>query len=209
MTLTELFFRGGPVVWVLAVWSVLGLAIVLERWLHFLRMGRTPADPVQGEVGHGRGPEAAITAAMSEARRKGVRDLVQVGARVRAEELKRMESGLRSLGLLGNTAPLLGLLGTILGMIKAFMVIEEAGGRVDAQALAGGIWEAMITTGVGLGVAIPLIILLHLLEGVVERRAHSMQRTIALVQERCGDAPARVPDRPEEAHRWEELTDAV
>ena len=72
---------------------------------------------------------------------------------MRAEELKRMESGLRSLGLLGNTAPLLGLLGTILGMIKAFMVIEEAGGRVDAQALAGGIWEAMITTGVGLGVA--------------------------------------------------------
>ena len=42
MTVPELFVRGGPVVWVLAVWSVLGLAIVLERWLHFLRMGRSP-----------------------------------------------------------------------------------------------------------------------------------------------------------------------
>ena len=44
MTVPELFVRGGPVVWVLAVWSVLGLAIVLERWLHFLRMGRSPSD---------------------------------------------------------------------------------------------------------------------------------------------------------------------
>jgi len=205
MTLTELFFRGGPVVWVLAAWSVLGLAIVLERWLHFLRMGRIPADPLQGKGG----PEAAITAAMDEARRNGVQDLAQVGARVRAEELKRMESGLGFLGLLGNTAPLLGLLGTILGMIKAFMVIEAAGGKVDAQALAGGIWEAMITTGVGLAVAIPLLILLHLLESAVERRAHSMQRAIALVQERQGDATTGVADQPEEAHRWEELTDAV
>jgi biopolymer transport protein ExbB len=172
VTVTELFVRGGPVVWVLAVWSVLGLAIVLDRWLHFLRMGRSPSDfehlPGGEKVSKSlRGPEGAVINAMLAAQRRGVRDLVRMGSRVRADELKRMEYGLRTLGLLGNTAPLLGLLGTILGMIKAFMVIEQAGGRVDAQALAGGIWEAMITTGVGLAVAIPLLILLHFLESSV------------------------------------------
>jgi len=54
------------------------------------------------------------------------------------------------LAWLGNTAPLLGLFGTITGMIKAFQVIEQAGGKVDAMVLAGGIWEAMVTTGAGL-----------------------------------------------------------
>jgi len=56
------------------------------------------------------------------------------------------------------------------------MVIEAAGGKVDAQALAGGIWEAMMTTGAGLAVAIPIMLLLHLLEGYVDRRAKSMQQ---------------------------------
>ena len=95
-----------------------------------------------------------------------------------------MERGLRALGMIGNIAPLLGLLGTIIGMIKAFVVIEQAGGKVDAQALAGGIWEAMITTGIGLAVAIPVLFLLHGLEGVAERRAHSMQYYASLILER-------------------------
>lgn len=116
---------------------------------------------------------------MVEADRQGVKDLQNVGARVCAQEQQRMDFGLPTLGVLGNTAPLLGLLGTITGMIKACMVIEEAGGNVDAQALAGGIWEAMITTGVGLTVAIPLVILLHFLEGAVVRRGESMQRCSA------------------------------
>lgn len=213
MTLEVLFVRGGPVVWVLAAYSVLGLAIVLERYLHFLRMGRSARDLESvlfsgtGTVDRLHGPEAAVVAAMVEARRIGVRDLARVGTRVRSEEMQRMESGFRTLAILGNTAPLLGLLGTILGMIKAFMVIEAAGGRVDAQALAGGIWEAMITTGAGLAVAIPLLILLHFLEGLAERRAHSMQRCIDLIQERNGRNPEA--GAPEGIHHWEGITDAV
>jgi biopolymer transport protein ExbB len=118
-----------------------------------------------------------------------------------------MEFGLRTLGILGNTAPLLGLLGTITGMIKAFMVIEQAGGKVDAQALAGGIWEAMITTGVGLAVAIPLLILLHFLEGAVERRGQRMSQCLALLLERRnGGMSAEEPKRP---HAWEQITDGV
>ena len=94
-----------------------------------------------------------------------------------------MERGFRTLGLLGDTAPLLGLFGTITGMIKAFMVIEQAGGKVDAQALAGGIWEAMVTTGIGLAVALPILFLLHWLEGQAAHRSHAMQQVASLMLE--------------------------
>ncbi|MES9868842.1 MAG: MotA/TolQ/ExbB proton channel family protein, partial [Sedimenticola sp.] len=98
---------------------------------------------------------------------------------------------------------------TITGMIKAFMVIEQAGGKVDAQALAGGIWEAMITTGVGLAVAIPLVILLHFLEGAVERRAQGMGRCISLLLERRSDRPVTLDSAGSQPHHWEEITDGV
>jgi biopolymer transport protein ExbB len=68
-----------------------------------------------------------------------------------------MERYLPTLAVIGNLAPLLGLLGAVTGMIKAFMVIQETGGKVNAAVLAGGIWEAMLTTAFGLIVAVPTI----------------------------------------------------
>jgi biopolymer transport protein ExbB len=192
---SELFDKGGVVVWVLLAYSVVALTIVLERGLRFLMMGRLPQEFEEGLVqairqgdtesllARYRGPEVAILRALVAGYRKGVGDLNRVASRVGSIELQRMERGFRTLGILGNTAPLLGLLGTILGMIKAFMVIEQAGGRVDAQALAGGIWEAMLTTGVGLVVAIPILLLLHFLEGMADRRAHSMRSCASLLLE--------------------------
>lgn len=220
MSIAELFAKGGPVIWILAAYSSVGLAIVLERYFLFLRLKHLPraikerldrlldAPDAASEVANLKGPEANVVKALVEADGQGVKDLRGVGERVRSQELQRMEFGLRTLGVLGNTAPLLGLLGTITGMIKAFMVIEQAGGKVDAQALAGGIWEAMITTGVGLAVAIPLLILLHFLEGIVERRAKSMERTTALVLERRSSETSS-KSTTEEPHHWEEITDGV
>lgn len=72
------------------------------------------------------------------------------------------------LATIGNIAPLLGLLGTVIGMIKAFMVIQETGGVVNAAVLAGGIWEAMLTTALGLTVALPIMIAHNYLSGRVE-----------------------------------------
>ena len=187
----EMLERGGPVIWVLAGYSVLALAIVIERLLHFARM-RGLSDDFESDLKDNpdpqsfadmRGPEAAVVHAIFTARLQGISDLYRVAVRKGSEELQRMERGFQTLSWLGNTAPLLGLLGTITGMIKAFMVIEAAGGRVDAQALAGGIWEAMITTGVGLVVALPVLFMSHLLEGMAEKRAHAMQRVASLVLE--------------------------
>ena len=220
MNIEELFAKGGPVIWILAAYSSVGLAIVLERYFLFLRLRRLPktvserldrfleTPDAATEIAKLKGPEANVVKALIEADLQGVKDLRGVGERIRSQELQRMEFGLRTLGILGNTAPLLGLLGTITGMIKAFMVIEQAGGKVDAQALAGGIWEAMITTGVGLAVAIPLLILLHFLEGIVERRARSMEHTIALLLERRSAQSTQKPE-VEESHHWEEITDGL
>jgi biopolymer transport protein ExbB len=208
MIVSELFDKGGIVVWVLLLYSVVALAIVLERAMRFTMMGRLPQEFEEGLVDalrrgettslltRYRGPEVAILRALLEAYGKGVADLNRVASRIGSIELQRMERGFRTLGILGNTAPLLGLLGTILGMIKAFMVIEQAGGRVDAQALAGGIWEAMLTTGVGLVVAIPILLLLHFLEGMADRRAHSMRSCASLLLEQLPVKGAACDEMP-------------
>jgi len=196
MIVADIFEKGGPIVWVLFVYSILALTLVLERGLHYMLMKKLPRDfeqslkaacnenNVADYLASLNGPDARIMQAIDKAYREGVSDLDSVASRYGSEELQRMERGFRTLSVLGHTAPLLGLLGTVIGMIKAFMVIEVAGGQVDSQALAGGIWEAMLTTGVGLTVAIPILLLLHVLEGMADKRAHSMRRSAMLLLER-------------------------
>jgi len=75
-----------------------------------------------------------------------------------AEEVRNLSAYLQTLATIGNITPMLGLLGTVMGMIKAFMVIQEMGGKVNAAVLAGGIWEAMLTTALGLAVALPTMV---------------------------------------------------
>jgi biopolymer transport protein ExbB len=219
MTIWELFAKGGPVVWILAGYSLVALTIIFERLLHFAPQGRAPqglgreagralyTGGLDALLGRHRGPEVRVMAAVVEASRQGIRELGRVASRVGSHELQRMERGFRTLAILGNTAPLLGLFGTITGMIKAFMVIEAAGGRVDAQALAGGIWEAMVTTGVGLAVSIPVLLLLHLLEGMADRRAQAMRACTSILLERLPHAPD--PDSEEVVHHREGVVHAV
>jgi len=196
MIVADIFEKGGPIVWVLFAYSIIALTLVLERLLHYLLMKKLPCDfeqnlkaachenKVEDYLGSMQGPDARIMQAIEKASREGIGDLDSVASRYGSEELQQMERGFRTLSILGHTAPLLGLLGTVIGMIKAFMVIEVAGGQVDSQALAGGIWEAMLTTGVGLAVAIPILLLLHVLEGIADKRAHSMRRSAMLLLER-------------------------
>ena len=80
-----------------------------------------------------------------------------------------LERYLPSLHLISNVSPLLGLFGTVTGMIKAFQAIQNLGGKVNASVLAGGIWEAMLTTALGLGVAIPAMVAHNYLQGKVHK----------------------------------------
>ncbi len=198
MIVADIFDKGGIIVWILTGYSLLALTILFERLLRYSLMGRPgrrAEQQLQTALREGkaeafiqtiRGPEGRLLQGIYQAWQEGGADLNRVAVRIGSFELNKMEKGFRTLGFLGNTAPLLGLLGTIIGMIKAFMVIEQAGGQVDAQALAGGIWEAMLTTGVGLAVAIPVLLLLHLLESASDRRAQNMRNFASLLLEHLG-----------------------
>lgn len=106
------------------------------------------------------GPFADMMAFAIMARSHGVPD------RIVREEVERRASGLvrswrsylPALEAIGSISPLLGLFGTVLGMIEAFQALEKAGAKVDPSILSGGIWQALFTTGVGLAVAIPSVL---------------------------------------------------
>ncbi|MFQ5559460.1 MAG: MotA/TolQ/ExbB proton channel family protein, partial [Nitrospinota bacterium] len=88
-----------------------------------------------------------------------------------------MNSNLKGLGVIANLAPMLGLLGTVTGMIKAFDVISESGAG-NAGLVAGGISEALITTATGLVVAIPTLAMYHFLKGRVNRLIFEMEEIL-------------------------------
>ena len=93
-------------------------------------------------------------------------------------ELEQLNRFIRLLEVIALISPLLGLLGTVLGMIGAFQELELAQGAANASVLAGGIWQALLTTAVGLVVAIPAAIAASLLSATVERAAHKIESAI-------------------------------
>ena len=94
------------------------------------------------------------------------------------KELRNLEFLLKPLEVISNIAPLLGLLGTVIGMITAFSKLEESGSRVDPAILAGGIWEALLTTAFGLIVAIPALAAFYWLDGRVDKVRENMRHLI-------------------------------
>ena len=172
---------GGPVVAVLLGLSVISLAVILFKFWTFVRVG----------VGRRRGLESALRywdsgdrdLAISLARhsqshmRHVLIEAMEGGApterlserlAARADaQLSTLESGFRLLDSIAQIAPLLGLFGTVLGMIDAFQQLQGAGASVDPSILAGGIWVALMTTAVGLAVAMPTSLILTWLESRV------------------------------------------
>lgn len=90
----------------------------------------------------------------------------------------RLQSGFRALDAIAQIAPLLGLFGTVLGMISAFQSLQEAGVNVDPSALAGGIWVALLTTAMGLAVAMPAALMLTWFESKVAKEGQLAMNVI-------------------------------
>jgi biopolymer transport protein ExbB len=105
--------------------------------------------------------------------RAELRETMEAAARA---ETHKLERNLGILGTIAAVAPLLGFLGTVTGMIKAFMKIEFLGGNVNASVLAGGIWEALVTTAAGLCVGIPALIFYNYLVSRVQNFTHELER---------------------------------
>jgi biopolymer transport protein ExbB len=199
MTALEIVTRGGPVMLVLVGLSVFALAILLTKLWQFWRAGlrRTGfIDPILELVadrrldiarrqlaanGHptARVIETAIRVGADSSKRAAAAE-AEV-ARVGTRELRDLESWLRALSSIAHLSPLVGLLGTVIGMILAFMQVERSGSTVDPSLLSGGIWQALLTTAYGLTIAIPAMAVFHLLEGEVDRVRASMRDASTVV----------------------------
>lgn len=174
---------GGPIVAILAVVSVIAFAVILMKVLQFSRMrvgarGRAreavalwldgrPREAL-ALAGAGRSVSAtSVATAMTLVleRRLAKPAIEERVARHAAEKLHDLQSGFRLLDAVAQLSPLMGLFGTVIGMIEAFQKLQSAGNAVDPSILAGGIWVALLTTAAGLAVAMPVSLVLTWLEG--------------------------------------------
>jgi biopolymer transport protein ExbB len=185
----EIFQKGGPLMYPILLCSVLALAIFFERVWTMFRLGRgtiAMVREVEGLVRKNRIDEAVIVCQragtplarilVSALRSAGrPRDQIKtIVEEVGGREAAPLERYLGLLGTIATISPLLGLLGTVLGMIEAFTVIAVQGGGTPAT-LGGGISKALITTAAGLTVAIPTILLHKYLTSRVDRMVLEME----------------------------------
>ena len=192
----DLLGRGGPVVAILLAMSVLALAIVLAKAVQFAGPALAGVEPARRSIAQfreGRARDAwdglsgrrGLACAVA---REGIAGLAEGRApervredalRMAGEALEGLRGWLRPLEVIAALAPLLGLFGTVLGMIEAFAALEQAGSRVDPAILSGGIWEALLTTAVGLAVAIPTVVAFNWFERRIERAEHALETLIS------------------------------
>ena len=179
---------GGPALWVIAGLSVVTLGLILWKLWRLSLMGawrrsasekavalwqKGQRDAALSSIQHRQGLRARVVkAAMQADRTLHSDDARDETARVARGALMDAGSGLRALDLIATIAPLVGLLGTVLGMIDAFQALQDSGARADPSALAGGIWEALLTTAAGMAVAIPASMALSWFDSINDHLAH-------------------------------------
>ncbi|MEM7732806.1 MAG: MotA/TolQ/ExbB proton channel family protein [Pseudomonadota bacterium] len=164
--LLRVFDLGGPVVLVLLAGSVLALTTALYKFWQFLQSGVGRHGPLvsaldawdagdrAGAAGHLAQADSYLAPVVAMSFASTDQDATRLEAEAEAR-FAGLERGLRLLDTIAQIAPLLGLFGTVLGMIEAFQAMQDAGTQVDPSLLAGGIWVALLTTAVGLAVAMP------------------------------------------------------
>ncbi|MEO1612917.1 MAG: MotA/TolQ/ExbB proton channel family protein [Pseudomonadota bacterium] len=202
----DFLLLGGPAIWAIAALSVAALALILWKAWRLALMGAWSAGRARDAVAlavAGRVDEALavvegrsgvrsrlVAAAIAARRDMGEAAAREEVARVAKGLIARARAGLRGLELISTIAPLLGLLGTVLGMIAAFQALQEAGSRADPAALAGGIWEALLTTAAGMAVAIPASAALVWFESVIDRLRLDMEDAATRIFTSSADKPA-------------------
>ncbi|PON19233.1 MotA/TolQ/ExbB proton channel family protein [Candidatus Entotheonella serta] len=181
--------RGGVLMWPLILFSILALWIFLERLIHLQRANSDTEqlfETVSEQLANDKpasayqlvrtfpGPVAAVFQALLLAPPQSKADLEELAMMQARQEHQRLTRRLPLLNLIAGLAPLVGLLGTVVGMVRAFQTVATAQGPVNPNTLAGGIWEALLTTVAGLVVAIPALLFHHYLDQRVRRFAFQM-----------------------------------
>lgn len=190
--LVTYFWKGGFFMWPLLLCSILGVAVILERSLVFTLLWlRNPQAHQAGALLRQSGVPAALAALKGQthplaAVMRTYLDNLGRPAELRLElvkaegslQLERVEKRLRVLATISHLAPLIGLLGTVTGLVIAFASMQELGAAARPADLAGGIWEALLTTVFGLIVAIPCMAAFHGFEGLADQLARDLQRCV-------------------------------
>lgn len=190
----DMIQRGGPVMWPIVLCSVFAFAILLERAWHLHRakidtvefMNKITATLKRNKIMEAidmcndtPGPIAQIMKAgilKHDRPRNEIREAIEDAG---VHEVPRLEKNLSALATIAHISPLLGLLGTVTGMVKCFQVIQEKStslNPINPGDLAGGIWEALITTVAGLIVAIPTYVAYNYLVSRVDNFVLEMEK---------------------------------
>ncbi len=213
--LWELFELGGEVMWPILGCSILAIALFIERLIALRQRNIIPRELDKALSAHLAAHDVAALEALVRADETPLGRIAWAALKNRAQgravmkeameeagdiALARLERFLPALATVAVVAPLLGLLGTITGMIEVFGEIEKSK-QPDIGLFAGGIWEALITTGFGLIVAIPVLVAHRMLEGRLARYGVDLEeRGIELLEqiERLPGA-APTPDKAQQA----------
>ena len=187
----EYMDQGGSIMWIIAALSLAALAAAAER-LIFFHKASVDVEKLEGDFGKAiscgdaEGAWRVAKANDGSANRLFVAALAHWG--IGAEEMKllmeqqvrreiyRWEKNLFVLEMIGKIAPLLGLLGTVLGMVAMFRSLHF-GGQVNAAMVTGGIWKALFTTVAGLAVAIPTIMVYGFLNAKIDSEEETLERS--------------------------------
>ena len=164
-----LLSNGGPMMWLIFAASAVAIAVFVERLLHYHRAQINTTEFLSGvrnvlkrenvveaisicDATPGPVPRLVKTAILNRDRgREGVREALEDAGLM---EVPRLEEKLNLLATIAQIAPLMGLLGTVLGLIKIFNELQKAGAYAHAAQLSGGVWTALVCTAAGLAVAI-------------------------------------------------------
>ncbi len=189
----ELFYKGGIMMYPILLSSVIATAVIIDRVYiffiktKFLEKGKITEMFSLAEEG---GREKALVLMQNEKsifselfisalKENNEHDMEEAALLSGEEILFYLKRRLYLLSVLGSALPLMGLLGTVLGMIKVFNKVANAGNAADISILAGGIWEALITTAAGMMIAIPVILIYHFFNRTVEKISHAMQQKVS------------------------------
>jgi biopolymer transport protein ExbB len=195
--LLNLLEIGGPIVWILCLFSMLALSIILIKLWQFFPLQAENTQDVEQAINYwkqgqfskaqdslkaNRPVSQLVNNAMAGILEQQSLTLLKQELSCQAtDKINQFRMLLRPLEVIANLSPLLGLMGTVLGMISAFQKMEAAGNQVDPSILSGGIWQALLTTAVGLAVAIPVVAAYNWLDRKVERISSSMNSHVTRV----------------------------
>ncbi len=191
MNLFDIVVKAGILMIPIAVCSVIAIALIIERWIVLTRTQKgsqllllqvkniLTSGTIEQAVIHCEKSKDVSANLFIEGLKRSNQSRSEINEALEnagREELFKLERYVPTLATIAGLAPLLGFLGTVTGMVRAFMTIQTLGGNVNASVLAGGIWEALLTTIAGLIVGIISLIFYNHFTNKIQQIAHEFMR---------------------------------